>query len=559
MNAFSTNIPGYEIIRELGVGGMANVYLAVQRSLDRKVAIKVMKRNIDDLEKFERRFLVEGRTMAKLPHRNIVAVYDIVKNDEVTYIAMEYLEGGTLSTHMKEGLSLADAISVVVQIAQALQFAHEHGIVHRDLKPANLFLSFPSDGPARVKVLDFGIARIADGLPQPLRTRVGVTLGTTPYMPPEQIKGLSIDARADLFAVGATMFRLIARRRLHEAANESDLLVKMASLPAPALCSVAPEAPRDLGLVVDRALMFRRELRYPDALTMQADVRALRAGAPPPHATARLLEPDPPPEPPSLPATPWGSGEHAPLIERTAAASPGARGKSADELTPATISPRKRPDRPAAELPTQPERAAPAPTPREPPASAAIGVEASLPTPPLADTASGVLPLPVPSLSSPSLRRLSDDHPPATGPEPTLKSPGSAGEATPAPAPVAVQVVAPPPAARAAWPVTRTLPAGELPPMPAVRPPPRRRAQWLRIAFVAAFFMLLGVTLTLAWTLHSRSRGPRPSDAAANPSIEAPDPQSDEPSADGGLRPGFADPRPKAPAPTHGKGKGKGK
>src|SRR5262249_58490916 len=132
--------------------------------------------------------------------------------------------------------------------------AHAQGIIHRDIKPDNLFVL--RDG--RLKVLDFGIARVRMGAPSKLKTRAGATLGTAPYMPPEQIRGLEIDARADLFAVGATMFRLIAKRRIHEAINESETLVKMASLPAPPLASVAPAVPREVCLVVDRALKFDR-------------------------------------------------------------------------------------------------------------------------------------------------------------------------------------------------------------------------------------------------------------------------------------------------------------
>src|SRR5688572_29903555 len=151
------DIPGYEYVRELGVGGMATVYLAIQRSLERSVAIKVMRRAGAD-ENFEKRFLLEGRTMAKLPHRNIVGVYDIVQNETINYIAMEYLGGGTLSDRLRAGLSLAEAISIVVQIAGALQFAHDAGVVHRDLKPANIMFR-----DAHTPVLtDFGIARQKD-------------------------------------------------------------------------------------------------------------------------------------------------------------------------------------------------------------------------------------------------------------------------------------------------------------------------------------------------------------------------------------------------------------
>ncbi|HQX34620.1 MAG TPA: serine/threonine-protein kinase, partial [Dokdonella sp.] len=133
------DIPGYEMISKLGEGGMATVYLAIQHSLDRKVAIKVMRRQLrgndgGPMPEFERRFLLEGRTMAKLPHRNIVAVYDIVTRDDVAYISMELLEGGTLSDRMREGLSLGEAIGVVVQLANGLEFAHRNGVIHRDLK-----------------------------------------------------------------------------------------------------------------------------------------------------------------------------------------------------------------------------------------------------------------------------------------------------------------------------------------------------------------------------------------------------------------------------------------
>ena len=253
MNAFSTNIPGYEIIRELGVGGMANVYLAVQRSLDRKVAIKVMKRNIDDLEKFERRFLVEGRTMAKLPHRNIVAVYDIVKNDEVTYIAMEYLEGGTLSTHMKEGLSLADAISVVVQIAQALQFAHEHGIVHRDLKPANIMFR-----DAHTPVLtDFGIAKQQDATATRL-TQTGMLVGTPTYMSPEQINAIEVDGRSDLYSLGILFYELLTGSPPFHADTPIAVLMAHLTTPPPAL----PAGFADFQPVLDKMLAKSRDDRF---------------------------------------------------------------------------------------------------------------------------------------------------------------------------------------------------------------------------------------------------------------------------------------------------------
>jgi serine/threonine-protein kinase len=266
--------------RLLGVGGMAAVYVALHK-IGRREAIKILHPEVARSPELRARFEQEAHLANRFKHPGAVEIRDIDADvDGTPFLVMELLEGESLSerAHRAGRIEQGELLRLVDELLDVLAAAHAQGIIHRDIKLDNLFVQ--SDG--RLKVLDFGIARISDGLPQPLRTRVGVTLGTTPYMPPEQIKGLSIDARADLFAVGATMFRLIARRRLHEAANESDLLVKMASLPAPKLCSVAPDAPPELGLVVDRALMFRRDLRYPDALTMQADIRALREGAPPP-------------------------------------------------------------------------------------------------------------------------------------------------------------------------------------------------------------------------------------------------------------------------------------
>ena len=247
------NIPGFELIRELGVGGMATVYLAIQSSLERKVAIKVMRRNIDDAEKFERRFLVEGRTLAKLPHRNIVAVYDIVKSDVATYISMEYLEGGTLHEKMRSGLSLAEAVAIVVQIAGALQFAHDHGVIHRDLKPANIMFR---DELTPV-LTDFGIAKQQDAS-QTRLTQTGMLVGTPTYMSPEQINGLDVDGRSDLYSLGVMFYELLTGRAPFQ--GETPIAVLMAHLTSP-----PPPLPPQFGefqVVLDRMLAKSRDERF---------------------------------------------------------------------------------------------------------------------------------------------------------------------------------------------------------------------------------------------------------------------------------------------------------
>ncbi|WP_386067169.1 protein kinase [Tahibacter sp. UC22_41] len=257
MSQTPVKIPGYEFLRQLGAGGMSTVWLAVQESLQRKIAIKLMRRTLDsasdDARQFEKRFLLEGRTMAKLPHRNIVAVYDIVSTDEVSYIAMEFLEGGTLSERMQAGLSLADAISVVVQIAGALDFAHSQGIVHRDLKPANIMFR----DAATPVLTDFGIARQQDQAATRL-TQTGMLVGTPNYMSPEQISGNDIDGRSDLYSLGIMFYELLSGRTPFT--GDTPIAVMMSHLTQPPPPLEAEFA--HFQSVLDRMLAKNRDERY---------------------------------------------------------------------------------------------------------------------------------------------------------------------------------------------------------------------------------------------------------------------------------------------------------
>lgn len=262
-------IPGYEILRPLGAGGMSTVYLALQRSLDRTVAIKVMRRGTDaaaaDATQSEKRFLLEGRMMAKLPHRNIVAVYDIVSNEDIAYIAMEYLGGGALTERMRTGIALADAIAVIVQIAGALEFAHEHGVVHRDLKPANIMFR-DSGTPV---LTDFGIARWQDGSATRL-TQTGMLVGTPTYMSPEQINGLQVDGRADQYSLGILFYELLTGTPPFR--GDTPIAVLMAHLTqAPAPLPAEFAAFQD---IFDRVLAKNRDERYPTLKTFSDDLKS---------------------------------------------------------------------------------------------------------------------------------------------------------------------------------------------------------------------------------------------------------------------------------------------
>jgi serine/threonine-protein kinase len=278
--------------RVLGVGGMAAVYVG-QHKIGREDAIKILHPEVARSKQVRARFEQEAHAVNRFRHPGVVEIRDIdVAEDGAPFLVMELLEGESLSARVKRagGMEIPELLRVVDDMLDVLAAAHAQGIIHRDIKPDNLFLM--NDG--RLKVLDFGIARMREGAPKTMHTKIGSTLGTVAYMAPEQTMSSKIDERADVFAVGATMFRILARRYIHEANSEMELLVKMASDPAPPLASVAPHVPGEICLIVDRALAFEKGRRYPDARTMQADVRAVRSGLPPPHAAERLRVEGPP-------------------------------------------------------------------------------------------------------------------------------------------------------------------------------------------------------------------------------------------------------------------------
>jgi serine/threonine-protein kinase len=274
--------------RLLGAGGMAAVYAARHR-IGRCDAIKILHPEYANHSVLRARFEREAHAVNSFRHPGAVEIHDIdALEDGTPYLVMELLEGESLATRLDRlhFLPQDEVLLLVDQLLDVLVAAHGVGIIHRDIKPDNLFLL--TNG--RLKVLDFGIARVREGPQAKALTRAGATLGTPNYMPPEQIKGIDVDHRSDLFAVGAVMFTLLSGHWIHDAATDQELLVKMLTLPAPPLSKLLPQAPTGLCQVVDRALSFEQADRYPDALTMQLDVRALREGREPPYAS----KPQPP-------------------------------------------------------------------------------------------------------------------------------------------------------------------------------------------------------------------------------------------------------------------------
>lgn len=193
---------GYKIIRELGSGASASVHLAVQENLNRRVAIKVMRNTYSNDASFSLRFKREGRIIAQLSHPNIVPVYDVGENDDHLFMAMEYLPGKDLRAKSKD-LKVEQALGYMIDLANALNYAHEKGYVHRDVKPENIL--FRANG--EIVLTDFGIARPTESLTH--MTVTGVLMGTPSYMSPEQIDGRELDGRSDLYALGAIFFELL--------------------------------------------------------------------------------------------------------------------------------------------------------------------------------------------------------------------------------------------------------------------------------------------------------------------------------------------------------------
>jgi serine/threonine-protein kinase len=262
----------------LGIGGMAAVYAATSSSGERG-ALKLLHPEMIVRADVRERFLREVHAVSQVGHAGVPRILDHGSDGtHGLFLVMELLEGESLGALVRRAGTppVPRLLEWADQILDVLAAAHAQHIIHRDLKPDNVFVT--RAGP--IKVLDFGIARVHAGAPGELRTRTGLALGTAPYMAPEQALGRTheIDGRVDLFALGATLFRVVSGRRIHEAPSEAELLMSMASKPAPPLLSVAPHVPRDFARIVDRAVAFRAQDRYPSARAMQNDVRALLAG-----------------------------------------------------------------------------------------------------------------------------------------------------------------------------------------------------------------------------------------------------------------------------------------
>jgi serine/threonine protein kinase len=265
-----TKLGRYEIRAQLGAGGMGEVYLALDTKLDRKVALKILPAEVAAHPDRMKRFVQEAKTASALNHPSIITIYEIEQIDSVNFIATEFIDGQTLRQRLKNGpLKTGEVLEVAIHAASALAAAHAAGIVHRDIKPENIMLR--RDGI--VKVLDFGLAKLAERLPTDsvdteaatrglVQTEPGVVLGTTAYMSPEQARGLEVDARTDIFSLGIVLYEMVAGRAPFEGATQSDVLIAILGREPTPLIRFAPDAPPELERIMTKALTKDREELY---------------------------------------------------------------------------------------------------------------------------------------------------------------------------------------------------------------------------------------------------------------------------------------------------------
>jgi serine/threonine-protein kinase len=263
----------YRIVRKLGSGGMADVYLAEDEELGRRIAIKILNDRHANDESFVERFRREAKNAAGLSHPNIVSIYDRGEAEGTYYIAMEYLDGRSLKELVvaRGPLPIPDAVDATRQVLAALRFAHRKGVVHRDIKPHNVM----ADADGRLKVTDFGIARA--GVSQ--MTEAGSIIGTAQYLSPEQARGAPVDQRSDLYSVGVVLYEMLTGTTPFSGESPVEIAMKHLSDPPRPPSVERPDIPPDLDMIVLRALAKNPDDRFQTAEEMDAELERVSRGA----------------------------------------------------------------------------------------------------------------------------------------------------------------------------------------------------------------------------------------------------------------------------------------
>lgn len=276
------NIPGYKFIEKLGAGAMATVWKAKQISLNRTVAVKILPKKFSTNKQFIERFYAEGRAAAQLNHPNIVQAYDVGKAGELYYFVMEFVDGSTVYDEIakRKRVSEDDAVQVVIQVAEALQHAHEKGLIHRDVKPKNVMIT--RDGV--VKLADMGLARaISDR--EMAEAEQGKAFGTPYYISPEQIRGeVNIGPPADIYSLGATLYHMVTGQVPFDGKNPSSVMHKHLKADLVPPDHVYPKLSAGLSEVIEMMMAKDPKARYQSCKDLLIDLRAVKAKQHPPMA-----------------------------------------------------------------------------------------------------------------------------------------------------------------------------------------------------------------------------------------------------------------------------------
>ena len=502
----------YRILSTLGSGGMGVVYLAEDSRLGRQVALKFLPASFSQETRALERFRVEARAASSLSHPAICAIYDIGQDGDTPFIVMEALKGETLRERIAKGsLKVADVLDIGIQLADALEAAHEQGIIHRDIKPANIFLGDRN----RVKVLDFGLAKLTAS-PSPLSssadtspidrtqdnqiTQPGTALGTVSYMSPEQARGELIDSRTDLFSLGAVLYEMVTGLQAFGGSTTAVVYDSILNRSPRPIAHLNPLVPARLEVVIATALEKECDLRYQHASDLQAELRRIRrdldtgslVGSQSIASAARASMPPPPTTTSTFPArTAMHKLERASIViallavlaaaglfwraqrSEISVATPTAEppSASAQPSTPATTTPAPAAETPAPAPAQEPRRASeqPAPAPQQPRPRPTTPAEtptprAALPAPPAA----------TPAPQSPAAGAAIPTPPPAPLPAPPATQTTETAKPVPAPAPAPEPAAAPPASVQPAPPPRAAAPPEPTP--PAVIPPAQTQA-----------------------------------------------------------------------------------
>ncbi|NLW86879.1 MAG: serine/threonine protein kinase [Planctomycetes bacterium] len=281
-------LPGYKLVSVLGAGAMAKVYKAVQLSLDRPVAVKILPKRLSENSEYVKLFYKEGRAAAKLNHPNIVQAIDVGEAGGYHYFVMEFVEGHTLYDELANGkvFSEEEALKIIIQIATALKHAHSQGLIHRDVKPKNIMIT--PEGV--VKLADMGLAR-STGDAEAAQAEAGRAFGTPYYISPEQIRGeVDIDFRADIYSLGATLYHLVTGRVPFDGPTPVAVMHKHLKEPLVPPDHINTGLSSGIGEVVEVMMAKDRAKRYASTDDMLLDLQAIAAGEAPLQARRQIKD-----------------------------------------------------------------------------------------------------------------------------------------------------------------------------------------------------------------------------------------------------------------------------